>query len=183
MPRNRTAAFLGAAALVATSVMWLSTGPAYAGCAAGPGNGDARIRKGNGAYLGAGIYNCDGMDQDVSKDLAPGERYTADVRVKNDGNGPTGITIEGDVSSNAEQNFKVKFVKRNGKDVTEKVLDAGLLYKDVAEGASTPRLGIVVKARATADSPDLLKVAVFGILGDNPSDSGDTVTARRVVMP
>jgi hypothetical protein len=178
MLRRRVVGSVGAAALVGATVLSMSAGPAYAGIDPGPGNGDARIRKGNGDYLGKGVYNSTGENQEVFKSLVPGQRYTADVRVKNDGNGPTGITMEGDVDSNAEQNFKVKFLKQNGKDVTEKVENRELVYKDVAEGASTPRLEIVVKARDTANDGDSVTVSVWGILGDNPPSSGDTVIAH-----
>jgi hypothetical protein len=165
---------LAVVALVATTVLLLSAGPAHAGCDVGPGDGDARVRKGNGDYRGAGIYNCDGMNQSVFKGLDPGERYTAGVKVKNDSNGPTDITMAASSDGIDTDDFKIKFLKRNGNDVSEKVFGGDLVYQDVAEGASTPRLDIVLKARSTAQAPGNINVLVHG--GSSPV-ANDTVAA------
>jgi hypothetical protein len=179
MLQRRRVVGVSVATLVAATVLWLSADAAHAGCAAGPGNGDARIRKGKGDYIGEGVYSCVREDQLVVKSLAPGRKFIAGVRVKNDGNGPTGITMRGDVLADpgAEDDFRVKFLKKNGKDVTEKVLNAELVYSNVAEDASTPRLDVVVKARDSADPGDTTYVFVRGLLGDNPLDTGDLVVA------
>ena len=167
---------------MAAAVLSLLAGPAHAGCSAGPGNGDARIRKGSGNYKGVGVYGCDGDLQDVGKSLLPGERYTADVRVKNDGNGPTDIRMDVELfGSSDEGDFKIKFLKPNGKDVTERVLSDLFEYQDVAEGASTPRLRVVLKATGAAVGGDSLGVSVAGFLGDNSPISGDVVNADASV--
>jgi hypothetical protein len=182
MLRRRTAAFVGVAALVATSVMWLSTGPAYAGCEAGPGNGDARIRKGSGEYRGSGIYACEGQDQTVKKlNLTPGEKFRAEVRIRNDGNGPTSIRLQSEIESNDPAQFKLRFLRPNGTNITEKVLEDEFEYQSVAEDASTQRLQIVVKARDTAQPGDQIHLYLGGFLGDLPSFTRDVVLTSAVL--
>ena len=174
--RKRTLVSGGMAALVAAAVLSVSAGPAHAGgCEAAAGFGDARIRKGNGNYHGAGVFNCLGNDQYVFKVVLRGQKLVSDFRVKNDGNGPTGITMNANLPS--PEHFKVKILKANGKDVTEKVDSGDFKFQGVAEGASTPRLQVIIKARNTALDGISAVVYAWGVLGDNPGITGDTVRA------
>ena len=158
---RRTVCALLTGALAAFMVIALPA-PAHAGCTVEPGTGDARIRKGDGNYRGAGILNCTGEDQEVFKGLHPGQRYTAGVKVKNDTGGITDIAVVASFDGIDTDDFKIKFLRPNGKDVSEKVFGDGVVYQDVAAGASTPRLDVILKARGSAQAPGNIRVQIHG---------------------
>jgi hypothetical protein len=150
--------------------------PAAAGCDAGPGNGDAKIRRGDEPYLGAGIYSCTGEGQSVSRVTGPGQTRRFDFKIRNDSDVADDVWLYADVSGE-ESDFKVKFLKPNGKDITNNVFGDGKAFFAIAAGNSIPRIRIVVKGRSTVEIGDDIAVDTGGALGANHPDTIDTVIA------
>jgi hypothetical protein len=133
-------------------------------CAAGPGHGDGRIRLVGDPYVGDGVYNCVGTDQTETQVREPGQKAKFDVRVRND----TTLTRNVRIGTNAENDdLNVKYFL-NGANVTDKVNidlpgdNAGLRFKNVPAGASTPAVRVVIKVKNTASAgPHAIDIAGY----------------------
>src|SRR5262245_41983773 len=133
-------------------------GPANAvpQCKAGPTHGDGKIRRDSDPYLGKDIFNCDADNQSVSLVAGPSDKVTFDVKYKNDSGATVDdVRVAGTLQDQFED-FKVKAVRpdKGNKNVTDKFLGDGVGYKNVADGASTKRLHLIVKGLETVEIGD-----------------------------
>ncbi|MGH9026067.1 MAG: hypothetical protein ACRDWD_08120 [Acidimicrobiia bacterium] len=108
---------------------------------------DARIRLGDGPWTGDNLYPSDGL-AGASAPLP--DPATFDIRVQNDGTKIDSFRIKGLAIQNSSKKtvidageITVQFLL-GGQDVTEKVAAGKLKFHDVAPGALSPKLRMIV---------------------------------------
>lgn len=174
------------AALAAGVMVVVTADAAHAGCGAAAGFGDGKIRSGSDPYLGADIYGCNGSGQTVVRITGPGEKEKFDAKYKNDSGVTADIRVAGGVSGVGDlAHFKATILRpdKGNKDVTDKVLGSGVVYKDVPAGTSTPRLHIVIKSKSSVEVGDGFLVGLGGRIDANNPDTADVVRASADTTP
>ncbi|MGH9027459.1 MAG: hypothetical protein ACRDWD_15285 [Acidimicrobiia bacterium] len=149
-------------------------------CAAGPGNGDGRVRLDGQPFIGKNVFNCDGTDQRAEiLNMEPGGKAKFLFRYLNDSDTKRDIHL--DVVA-LEDNGGGKLIVRPRQQQPEGG-GGGHTYKDVKQGESTPAMVAKVKFRQDAQPGDTLNVGVYGALLPNGRPTADTPFLLAAIPP
>jgi hypothetical protein len=151
----------------ATQTLTVGTGPVDPGKRYQP---DSAIRRGAGAFVGAGVYGSS-ADQRITAKLRPAKRASFEVRLTNRGDAADTFAIRGTAKS---RKFTVTYLV-GGKDVTAAVRAGTYRTGTVAPDASVRLvIRITMTRRAHADDRRVFEVRA---ISQHASTSRDTVAA------